>query len=348
MYVSKPIVERVYVSGFAQTGINFDNNNAPALLYSQVQTSGDATHPLVRFNFCTNVKIYGNYLSISNAACFAGISINRSSGVLIQQNAIESCGICVSIADETESVEYCIGIAIRNNQWEAASPAYIKVGYGFASTTGCYNLSVEGNLGFKGASGLATLYAVDCKKISGFLSRMNQFALSTTPAPTLSYNFSGGQCKAIVIDESITEQNAYAVPWVSAAFWSGQIKEASPYMKWNSDCITGERIVNAITTTGATLNNVINSNQGGLYTDFQLTNGSPQTINQTSAFPSTSPPGSNFQMTITAANGNTTLGHLTGSGHGQFFLKAASNLTLTQNVPVTFIYSLLNQQWCQL
>ncbi len=336
-FAHAPKIVDCQFNGATEIGLNLDNCNAPAVEDCLFLNNGSATHAQLALNRCTAFRVKQSYIGDGNASILAGISIDRcNSGGLIDGGVIESSGISILIANATESTYACRDITITGLDLEAPGASYIKAGYGWSSGNGVNNLRLEGVSG--SVSGGTPTYAVDLSRCQGVKVSSCSFRVPGTA--TAVFNLAS----TLNLDVFIGMNRAVYGNTVPFVYRNGaQVREASPLADWHNAVVHDYTGAASISSTTATLENRINANEGGLYSLITITNASPQTINATAAIPSKS----GHELTLLAADANSTLAHAAG-GNGQFINASGANVTLASGGCIRYVYNANTGNWVQL
>lgn len=337
-YAHAPLISNVQFNGGTEPALVLQNCNQPVVENCLFRNSGSTGTAQLKMDFCTAFTLSDNYVATGAVGCVAGIDIDRTNTGLIIGGAIESTGIPIRICEAADGTIGCQDITIQSVNMENPGTRYIRIGYGWTSTFGVRNIYIVGCRGYLSGSA-TTVIGIDMKHCLGVDIISCQFGLN--PGSTAAYNLEGTTNGGIFVGKN-RESFGSATPWVVANAASQQ--EATPYTDWSSDFGTDQLLNGSKSATTSTLDNVFLAVQGGLYNVLILTNAAPTTINRTSAIPLRT----GTQLTLIAADGNTTLAHLGGGGTGQFLNNSGAGITLSTNQSVSYVYNGASGNWSQI
>jgi len=322
------VLERLWLRDAAGHNALFDSTLMSAMVRCLVTGGGSATEAQVRVDNSTTFLWDQNYISGGAGGCISGIDIDRSPNVMLSGGAIESTGVAVRVAADTDTSVGCVVGAIRDMDFENATGHYIEFGYGLSGSANVRSWEVRSCAGYpSGSTTIAS--AIKAKNTVACAAIRNNFATSTTGG-AIHY------LEATIGFQVSQHRNLFGntTPWVML---DGTHRlDAGPLTDWDQDTIL-PNVQTAKTVTGATpsaltftqggINGIIRPGNGGATTMTALTDGWLYT-----------------RILIWATNANTTLSHST-SING-FFLIGGVNLLLDPNRMYEFTHN--GNYWVQL
>jgi hypothetical protein len=320
----KPLVRRSWLQGAAGCGASFSTCIMPVIEETLIGGCGSASFGEVEFVQCTTVAWRHSYISGANSGCIGGLLVDQCNQVSIDGGAIESCGTPILISSKSGATG-CVGVAIRSIDLENPGNGnrFIDVGAGLSGGF-VDSLIIEG-LTASPSGTTSQPSGVRVQNTIGAECRVSNIGIAGTPGAT--YELAGTNNYGVHI---LPHRNLYgnSYPWVTSN--GTQVKAAGPSIDWVlQDSPRG--LANPAHSITGTTPSILITAQGGYYSVVTLANATPVSVSSLSGGES------GMQVSMLAADGNSTLVY--GTGAGQFATLAGANLTLGANKAYSFIHN---------